>query len=229
MAEFDAYVFDVQGTILDFYTPVADALTAEFGERGIDAPVGDIVRTWRSDYFTRVAGLDQSVADWYPVQNVYEDGLADVCAQYGIDLPADTRAALADSWRHLVPWPDVPAGLEKVRSQALVATLSNTDMATMVTLFKDLGIGWDAVLTAEVFGAFKPAPELYTRTCRYLGVPPERAAMVASHPYDLRAAREQGMNTVFVYRPDEFGRLDDAVDDAAGEFDYRITGLHELP
>ncbi|MFT3660642.1 MAG: haloacid dehalogenase type II [Gordonia sp. (in: high G+C Gram-positive bacteria)] len=229
MAEFDAYLFDVQGTLLDFYTPVAEALAAEFAELGVAVPVGDVVRAWRADYFARVAALEQSADEWYPVQRVYADGLADVCASFGIELPAERRAELAGAWTRLVPWHDVPDGLRRLRSESLVATLSNTDMATMVTLFKDLRIDWDAIFTAEVFGAFKPDPVLYTRACRYLGVRPERTAMVASHPYDLRAAREQGLNTVFVYRPGEFGRIDDAVDDEAGEFDHRVTGLHQIP
>lgn len=227
--EYDAYIFDVQGTILDFYGPVARALDAAFADRGVDAPVGDLVRAWREDYFTRVAALEQTADAWYPVQRAYQDGLADVCVSFGVDPGAERHAELAESWQHLVPWPDVPDGLRRLRERALIATLSNTDMATMVRLFKKLGIDWDAVLTAEVFGAFKPAPVLYERTCRYLGVAPERAAMVASHPYDLRAAKAVGLNTIFVYRPFEFGSVEFAVDDADGEFDHRITDLRQIP
>ena len=57
----------------------------------------------------------------------------------------------------------------------------------------------------------------------------ERAAMVASHPYDLRAAKAVGLNTIFVYRPFEFGSVEFAVDDADGEFDHRITDLRQIP
>ncbi len=53
--------------------------------------------------------------------------------------------------------------------------------------------------------------------------------MVASHPYDLRAAREVGLNTVFVYRPLENGRVEDSVDDTEGEFDHRIEDLRDIP
>lgn len=34
MARYDAYIFDVQGTLGDFYRPVADALARELGENG---------------------------------------------------------------------------------------------------------------------------------------------------------------------------------------------------
>jgi 2-haloacid dehalogenase len=225
MTAYDAYVFDVQGTLFDFYTPVADALSP-WVDRDM---VGDVVRAWRRDYFSRTASLRQSASEWRPVQDAYRDGLSAVIEEFGLDIPDAVLDDVAAAWKRLTPWPDVVAGVGQLRRSAVVATLSNTDMSTMVHLFKKHEIGWDAVLTAEVFGAFKPEPYLYERTCRYLGVPPERAAMVASHPYDLRAARELGMGTVFVYRPLEFGRVGDAVDDVDGEFDHRITDIRDVP
>ncbi len=228
MARYDAYIFDVQGTLVDFFTPVADALTEHLGDEH-PAPVGDIVRLWRRDYFSRVAKLDQSAAQWNRVQDAYTAGLAAVCDELGVKISLPKHAQLAEAWKRLVPWPDVVDGLSRIRREAVIATLSNTDMATMVHLSKTAGMQWDAVLTAEIFGSFKPEPLVYERTCRYLGVQPERAAMVASHPYDLRAAREVGLNTIFVYRPMEFGRLDDAVDDNDHEFDHWIEDIRDLP
>lgn len=228
MARYDAYVFDVQGTLVDFFTPVADALTEYLGDEHA-VPVGDIVRAWRRDYFSRVAALNQTAAQWHPVQDAYTSGLAAVCEELGLDIPPVEHAELASAWKRLVPWPDAVDGLTKIRREAVIATLSNTDMATMVQLFKAEGMQWDAVLTAQIFGAFKPEPIVYERTCRYLGVQSERAAMVASHPYDLRAAREVGLNTIFVYRPEEFGRIKDAVDDSGREFDHWIDDIHDLP
>lgn len=229
MARYDAYIFDVQGTLVDFYKPVADALTDALSVTDCTVPVGDIVRAWRRDYFSRVTALEQSASNWHPVQDAYTTGLTAVCEELGVSIPPEQHATLAGAWKRLIPWPDVAEGLRHVRSEATIATLSNTDMATMVQLFKSEGIDWDAILTAEVFGAFKPEPLVYERMCRFLGVRPENAAMVASHPYDLRAAREVGLNTVFVYRPYEFGRLSNAVDDGIAEFDHRIDDIRDLP
>ncbi len=163
------------------------------------------------------------------MQDAYTEGLAAVCTELGVPIPTAHHRELAEAWKRLTPWPDVADGLRRIRREAIVASLSNTDMSTMVHLFKTERLEWDAVLTAEVFGAFKPEPLVYERTCRYLGVEPARAAMVASHPYDLRAARKVGMNTVFVYRPQEFGRIEDAVDDNDREFDHRIDDIRNLP
>ncbi|WP_338889441.1 haloacid dehalogenase type II [Rhodococcus sovatensis] len=229
MSRYDAYIFDVQGTLMDFYTPVFDALANFFGSEENSVPIGDLVRAWRRDYFSRVASLDQSAAHWSPVQDAYTAGLDAVSKALNVPIDPAHHAELAQAWKRLTPWPDVPEGLQKIRQDAVAATLSNTDMSTMVQLSRTHQLEWDAVLTAEVFGAFKPEPFVYERTCRYLGVEPGQAAMVASHPYDLRAARAVGLATVFVYRPYEFGCIDDAVNDAEGEFDHWVDDIRSIP
>lgn len=219
---YKAYLFDVQGTLLDFFEPVSHAV-AEY-DPDIDAAA--FTRAWRADYFDRVANLAQSADGWTRVQDLYAHGFADVCESFGLRRPdSATAEVVASGWQRLVPWPDVPIGLSGLRSQTVIATLSNTDMATMVNLFKRLGISWDAVLTAEVFGGFKPDPMVYRRALRYLGVEPHEAAMVAAHPYDLRAAQEIGMGTVFVSRPYEYGDPALAHDDPDREFDQRVTDI----
>lgn len=202
-----AYLFDVQGTLLDFFEPVTGAVSNYLDNQQITSvDPGDFTRAWREDYFRRLRSISQSVDDWRRVQELYAAGFADVCVGYGLDRPtaADTQLAAA-SWQRLLPWPDVRAGLARLRSQAIIATLSNTDMSTMIALFKRLAIDMDAIFTAEMVGAFKPQPKTYLRALQYLGVAPHEAAMVAAHPYDVEAAGALGMGTVFLHRPFEYG------------------------
>ncbi|SKF64740.1 haloacid dehalogenase type II [Mycobacteroides abscessus] len=222
---YKAYLFDVQGTLLDFFEPVSRAVA----EHSPDVDAAAFTRAWRADYFARVSNLTQSAGHWTRVQDLYAAGFADVCQTFGLPCP-DTATAedVASSWQRLVPWPDVPAGLAALRLRAVVATLSNTDMATMVNLFKRLDISWDAIFTAEIFGRFKPDPSVYRGALRYLGVEPREAAMVAAHPYDLRAARQLGMGTIFVSRPHEYGDPALAHTDPDEEFDQRVTAIGEL-
>lgn len=217
---FRAYLFDVQGTLLDFFNPVSTAVQRYLGENritGVDA--ADFTRTWRENYFHRLRRISQSPDGWRPVQSEYAAGFRDVCQHYGLPQPDPAAAhAVAGSWQRLQPWPDVPEAIALLRKSAIVATLSNTDTATAISLFKSLAIDMDAIFTAEMFGAFKPDPAVYRRAVQNLGLRPDEVAMVASHPYDLEAAGSLGLGTIFVRRPLEYG-------DPASAHEMEITSV----
>ncbi|MGU3654530.1 haloacid dehalogenase type II [Mycolicibacterium sp. A43C] len=227
---FDAYLFDVQGTLLDFYTPVSCAVADHLDVMGYShVDPGDFTRTWRQDYFDRVATIDQLSGVWQKVQGQYEAGFADVAESYGLPRPdAATAERVARSWQRLIPWPDVREGLARIRSGALTATLSNTDIATVIGLAKALDLRFDAYFTAEVFRRFKPDPQVYLGALDYLGIPPSRSALVASHPYDLDAAAALGLGTVFVNRPDEYGDPAFAHSSEAGRYTQIVTGVDQV-
>jgi 2-haloacid dehalogenase len=67
------------------------------------------------------------------------------------------------------------------------------------------GLPWDAVLTAELFGRFKPDPAVYLGAARLLGLAPAQVMMVAAHPSDLAAAQRAGLKTAYIPRPTEYG------------------------
>lgn len=72
---------------------------------------------------------------------------------------------------------------------------------------------------------------VYQRALQHLSVKPERCAMVAAHIYDLRAAAQQGMKTVYVRRstedtPDIRETVQAKVD--GGEVDLVVNDLYEL-
>jgi 2-haloacid dehalogenase len=115
-----------------------------------------------------------------------------------------------------------------IREKAMTAALSNTDISTAIALFKRTGIGMDAIFTAELFGAFKPDPRVYLGALDYLGVRPQEAAMVASHPYDLEAADSLGLGTIFVSRPLEYGDPALAHEMAAGSVTQYVRAIGEI-
>jgi beta-phosphoglucomutase-like phosphatase (HAD superfamily) len=58
-------------------------------------------------------------------------------------------------------------------------------------------------------------PRTYQSAIHHLDLLPEECAMVAAHIYDLRAAAQQGMRTIYVRRPNEDCDLS-GVDQGAG-------------
>jgi 2-haloacid dehalogenase len=66
------------------------------------------------------------------------------------------------------------------------------------------------------------------QAARYLGLAPGEITMVASHKYDLRAARELGFATAFVARPLEYGDPALADVEASDEFDINAGDFQDL-
>ena len=227
---FRAYLFDVQGTLLDFFTPVSTAVGHYLHSRGIrDIDAGDFTHRWRENYFERIGRIPQSRDRWRRVQDEYQAGFGDVCMRYGLGEPDPAAAeAVAASWRDLRPWPDVRSGMARLRENAITATMSNTDMSTAIGWFKGFDIGMDAIFTAEMFGAFKPEPRVYRQALDYLGVPAEAAAMVASHPYDLKAAGALGLGTIFVSRPMEYGDPALAPEMGLGSVSQQVRSIGDI-
>ena len=76
--------------------------------------------------------------------------------------------------------------------------LSNGNVALLVDMAKRAGLPWDAVLSAELFGRYKPDPEVYRGAARLLGCEVGEVAMVAAHPSDLAAAQRAGLMTAYI-------------------------------
>jgi 2-haloacid dehalogenase len=67
---------------------------------------------------------------------------------------------------------------------------------------------------AELFGTYKPAPRVYLGAAEKLNLPANECVMVAAHLNDLKAAKENGLQTVYVERPGEEDWGDDEVERA---------------
>ncbi|MEY8838438.1 HAD-IA family hydrolase, partial [Cribrihabitans sp. XS_ASV171] len=113
--------------------------------------------------------------------------------------------ALNRAWERLDPWPDVVAGLARLKARAIIAPCSNGSIALMTRLARYAGLPWDCILGAEIARDYKPKPGVYLASCAALRLDPAQVMMVAAHNNDLHAARAAGLRTCFVPRPEEFG------------------------
>jgi 2-haloacid dehalogenase len=93
---------------------------------------------------------------------------------------------------------------------------------------KHAGLPWDVVLSAELFGHYKPDPEVYLGAARMLGLAPAELMMVAAHPSDLRAAAACGLRTAYIPRPLERGPGGPMEAWQAGEFDFVAADVPDL-
>jgi 2-haloacid dehalogenase len=87
---------------------------------------------------------------------------------------------------------------------------------------------WDLVLSAEIFGRYKPDRETYLGAFGMLDLAPQQVMMVASHNFDLAAAQKLGLRTAFVLRPTESGPTQSHDLKPEGEWDIVSRSLEEI-
>ena len=202
-------VFDVFGTVVDWRTGVASQAEQFFKRNGHNAvdPYA-FVAAWRRRYSPAMEEVRSGRRPFTRLDVLHQENLDATLQEFGIDsatVPAAELTELNLAWHRLDPWPDVVAGLTRLRTGFIIATLSNGNIALMTDMAKRAGLPWDANLSAEVTQAYKPTPEAYMRAADIMAVQPNGICLVAAHNSDLAAARKCGFRTAFVMRPTEHG------------------------
>jgi 2-haloacid dehalogenase len=219
-----ALVFDVFGTVVDWHGSIA----REIRQRSLPVDAEDFARAWRAGYAPAMGEVRSGRLPWTNIDGLHRRILDRLLAERGLALPEDVRVALNRAWHRLDPWPDVVPGLQRLRTRMPIATLSNGNVSLLVDLARHGGLPWDAILSAELFGHYKPDPEVYLGAARLLDLAPAELALVAAHPDDLRAAARCGLGMVLVLRPDEQGRGRGLPAWQPGEFDAVVDDFGAL-
>jgi 2-haloacid dehalogenase len=82
-------------------------------------------------------------------------------------------------------------------------TLSNGNLSLLGDLRTFSSIPFTHLFSAELFGTYKPAPRVYLGATEKLNLPANECVMVAAHLNDLKAAKQNGLQTIYVERPGE--------------------------
>jgi 2-haloacid dehalogenase len=194
--------FDVFGTVVDWRGGIGRELAAIARERGLVIDPGAAADAWRRRYQPFLDRVRRGEQAWQVLDDLHRAALEEVIIEFSLqELTAGDRRRLVLTWHRLPPWPDAIAGLTRLRADYILTTLSNGGMALLVNLVRSAALPFDCILSTELIKSYKPDPRAYQLVPSLLAIRPEQAMMVASHPYDLAAAAQQGMRTAFVRRP----------------------------
>jgi 2-haloacid dehalogenase len=213
-----ACVFDAYGTLFDFASAAracpdvppeaADRLSALWRDKQLQY-------TWLRAAQGRHADFLQVTAD---------------ALDFTLETLALTRSALRerllDLYLRLSPFPEVPEMLARVRAAGLAtAILSNGTPAMLAAAVgaAELNDLFDAVLSVEEVGAFKPNRQVYQLAVDRLGTPAASIAFVSSNGWDAHAASAFGMQVVWCNR---YGQRRERL---PGAPDREIATLADLP
>jgi 2-haloacid dehalogenase len=224
-----ALVFDIFGTVVDWHGSVRREVAGEAAKRGLVLDAARFASDWRAGYAPAMQAVRTGALPWTTIDGLHRRILDGLLERYSWpSLTESERQHLNRIWHRLDPWPDSAPGLAELRRQRVCATLSNGNMSLLIDLARHGGLGFDAILSAELFGHYKPDPEVYLGACRLLDLPPEAVMMVAAHPSDLRAAAACGLRTAYIPRPDEQGPGGSMEAASDGEFDVVAPSLVAL-
>jgi 2-haloacid dehalogenase len=203
---FSALAFDVFGTVVDWRTSLVRELE-EFGRtHGVAADWPRFADAWRAGYVPAMDLVRRGELPWTRIDDLHRRILDELLSAAGITSVSDDAVEhLNRAWHRLDPWPDTVEGLTRLKERFVITTLSNGNMSLLTNMAKRAGLPWDCVISAELFRHYKPDPQAYLGCADLLGVAPDQLMLVAAHPSDLRAAREAGLRTAFVFRPAEHG------------------------
>jgi 2-haloacid dehalogenase len=201
-----ALTFDVFGTVVDWRSSVARAIDDFSRRKGLAIDAAVFADAWRDLYDPAMDDVRAGRRPWINLDDLHRESLLKLLSRYGVSGMSEAEIDdLNRAWHRLDPWPDVVAGLGRLKRKFILATLSNGNVALMVNMAKRAGLPWDVILGAEVARHYKPQPETYLRTAAFLALEPQQCMMVAAHPGDLDVAARCGFATAYVPRPLEYG------------------------
>jgi 2-haloacid dehalogenase len=195
VTRFEALTFDCYGTLIDWETGLLAALRGVLGAPRVPCDDERLLRLYAEAEGAIEAG------PYLPYREVLARALERIAAALGFALADGERRALA---RSLPDWPafaDTVPSLEALRRRFRLGIVSNIDDDLFAGTARRLRVPFDAVVTAQQVGSYKPAPAHFHRVLERLALPKEKVLHVAQSRYhDIAPARALGWSTVWVNR-----------------------------
>lgn len=213
-----ACVFDAYGTLFDFAS-AARGCRDVLGER-----IDKLTALWRDKQlqYTWLRATQGKHADFWQVTR---DALDFTLETMGI-ADATLRDRLMQLYLTLDTFPEVPDVIGKLKTSGMkLAILSNGSPPMLDAVVKGAKLEhtFDAVLSVEDAGVYKPHPRVYQLALDRLALPASAIAFQSSNAWDAYAASAFGMRVVWCNR---YGQRRERL---PGRPDHEIKSLAELP
>ena len=193
--------FDIFGTVMDLTGSLAD-------------PAGDFLAAHGSDVTGRAF-----YADWRERQRIeqYQDnllmlghsGYLETCRRafvyclkkHNVDYTAEGVREFMQVYMDLQPYPDAIDGLRSLGGRYQLVALSNGEQWYLERLLENnVPVEFDAIISVDQVGAFKPSPGIYRKAVQRLKCEPGEIMMVAAHAFDILGAQACGFKGAYVNR-----------------------------
>ena len=201
LARVNHLTFDIFGTVMDLGGSLA-------------GPAGDFLAA-------RGSGMTGQAfyAEWRERQRIeqYQDnllmlghsGYIETCRRAFVYCLKKHNIAYTDEevrefmkvYKGLQPYDDAVEGLRSLAGRYKLVALSNGEQWYLEELLgNNVPVGFDAIISADQVGAFKPSPGTYRKAAQRLGCEPGEIMMVAAHAFDILGAQACGFRAAYVNR-----------------------------
>ena len=214
----EACVFDAYGTLFDV-SSVARGAQDELGASW--QALSDLWRMKQLQY-TWLRGLSGKHADFWQVTG---DALDFAMTSIGI-TDNGLRTRLMDLYLRISAYPEVKETLYRLKARGFkLAILSNGTPAMLSSAVNNANLGelFDAVLSVEEVGVFKPHSSVYQLAVDRLAVAPKQICFISSNGWDAFSAKAFGFHVLWCNR---FAQVPERIPDVP---DGEILDLSELP
>ncbi len=214
----EACIFDAYGTLFDI-SSVARGAEDALGDRWL--ALSELWRTKQLQY-SWIRGLAGHHADFWQVTG---DALDFAMATQGLHDKV-LRDRLMRLYLSISAYPEVPAVLRRLKAEGIrLAILSNGTPAMLDAAVANAGLDglFDAVLSVEEAGVYKPHPAVYKLATKHFRIEPAQGCFLSSNGWDAYSAKAFGYRVLWCNR---FGQAPERIPTAP---DREIADLVALP
>lgn len=199
LTDFEAFSFDCYGTLIDWEAGISAVLTPWAAKQGCRLGSEELLVGYSKH---ESQAETERPADLYP--NILAAAMKGLAEQLGLAASPEDLARFGTSVPNWPVFPDSHAALSTLQKSRRLLILSNVDRQSFAASGAKLGIQFDAVVTAQDVGSYKPSPNSFEALrvkAQELGVTPGKILHVAQSLFhDHVPAKAAGFSTVWINR-----------------------------
>ena len=186
---FDAVIFDCDGTLVDSMSSHFEAWCEALALHGAGG-------VFKEDVFIAMGGR--------PTRDI----VVDLNSEYDLKLNPETvalakREAFLKRMSAVCLIREVAEFAESLRGKVPMAIATGGSRHVIEKTLKAVGISdwFDEVVTADDVAEGKPAPDIFLRAAKLVGVSPDRCLVLEDAPAGILAAQRAGMQVIAIPSP----------------------------
>jgi len=153
LADFDALSFDCYGTLIDWESGILAAWRPWAARQGLEAADDAVLECFAANESRR-----QAETPGLPYPEILARAFTGMAGDFGRTAVEADAVAFGRSVPDWPAFPDSAAALDYLGRHYRLIVLSNVDRESFAASAARLGARFDAVLTAQDIGSYKPAP-----------------------------------------------------------------------